>query len=342
MSFFGCESWSDFLGKVDAGLVLPEPAQLFYAAFSSTDGREEADAVWRDGDGFRALSFHHVPDALGCQRSENAHISELSAEDCLWRLMSRCADDILSEAGKEVRYGGSGACHPGLSRHIFGHTQTIAAERGSRIAWQVTCTSGEWESSHTSVVGVYEDPSLAVAHARAAMLAEEAEEDPEGEFDGPSAWGVEHVVIRSSLPPELIAFASGERVPPERPSRLRTEAYGYLVQVPGRGSVEFDNFGCERVSAAFMCALPLAKPTLRQRSDARGDAGLVEVRAEGEGAISYTFGDAGSDGLRGVARATGPDAARLLSEIPAAVAASIRANEWGRAGVDATEDCALD
>lgn len=321
MSFFGCENWPGFRAALDVGVDLPEPANLLFAEIADDGERRTACAAWREGDVFTWLSFFWHGGMGTGTRAECLRLENLDRSGLVERLMRHCADRVLHDLGLGRRILLNEA--PGLSDLQLRHARAVAAEAGEEIGWKVTCTTGEWDDIYTATVAVYRDPALAAAHARAAGLAEEDRIPAEDDHDDAGSWGADWVLLRESLPSVLIPYARGEKVPPVRPARFKNENHDRVVTVPARGEVTFEGFGCERVSAAFLMALPLAKPRRDDRYAADGSSRLHEVRAEGEGAISYGFDDdQDADGMRGVARATGPDAEALLALVVPAVEAS--------------------
>lgn len=323
MCFFGCQNWADFLAAVDADLDMPQPDGLVYARVDSDDLAESAHALWRTATGFRSLDLHRPRANDARPRSEHVSTQDEGLEEGIWRLLSSSGSNILADLGLD-RHGGPEPRDIAHARFSLAAATQMLAEQGARVAWQVTRHTGQWEDSHTSIVAVYEDPALAVAHANAARVAEEAEEDPDGEWDGPSGWGVEHVILRSSLPEHLLPFASGEKVAPVRPRRLRGEHRQFMVEVPGRGGVSFDGVGCHQVSAAFLCSLPGSKPTSEERCDARGGSRPADIRVEEGHSISLCLNYAGWEDSRVTVVATGPDAAALLDEVVPAILAHVR------------------
>ena len=201
---------------------------------------------------------------------------------------------------------------------LLAHAAMEAAREGSHICWSVMCTSGDVES-HSRDVAIYDDPQMAVEHARAAALHQDAQEPDEDGCD-PSYWSVEPRLRRRRLPEVLLPFANGEQVPPLRPVRLRGEhgAYGrdYMVKVPDRGEVAFAGSGSEAASGAFLCGLPSAKPFSEDRSDSRSLVSLISVARKPQ-SHEVTWGHRpwySTEILEGHAAASGPDAAGLADD----------------------------
>ena len=303
MIWTGCADWAEF-GAL-AGIGAGEPPDLVAVlAEDRGEGGRSFQAVWRER-GLTGVLLHH-----GGGRAP--HVDLMDDEE---------AFETLVRLGAPRRGDRPDGERAPFADALLAEAAAVGGRIGARVAWRVECMSGDRYEGVTWTVAVYADAALALAHAAAAAMAEEDEADSGDHRDGPPVWSVSPVTVRSALPAALAPYASGRRRPPSRPSLVHGEdgsnaAFG--VSVPWGGAAAFSGFGAARAAAAFLCGMPLAKPTGEERSLAR-ECRAEDISAEGT-SLRWSWPEAEwAAGGGGEAVFSGPDAAAMAAEAAAAM-----------------------
>jgi len=268
MHLFGFASVAEF--QATTGVVIPVGADIHLlarwdhrvTAVYRHDGAWHLDRWWksdRTTDNEGKIQFLSVPFASN--------------------LMREALDDRRARSGI-VRDKTRPRLPDGLGVALERVAGVILADQGAQALYGATYTTGEWDDTHTTIVALYPQPEMAIAHARAAAI-HEADADAEEHWDGSGTWGVCLEIARHALPAHLQAILDEGRQPRARPCLSMDDTMVWHVDVPDRGRISFRGQDCTRVAARFFSGLPLAKVTTLIQVESEDLAAMQEVTLEG-------------------------------------------------------------